>query len=79
MKNGVIKRECFTLGGVDFYIDYRDNTYYGEKGYKFYVVSTLNDDCWDFDFTKQFKSFEACKNYMSKCISKTCKQILLSI
>ena len=79
MGNGVLKRECFTLGEVDFYVDYQDNSYYGEKGYKFYIPSTLNDDCWGFDFTKQFKSFEKCKNYMNKCISKTCKQILLYI
>ena len=79
MKNGVIKREYFTLGEVDFYIDYQDNAYYGEKSFKFYVPSTFNDGCWDFDFTKQFKSFEACKNYMTKCISKICKQIILSI
>lgn len=79
MKYGIIRREYFTLGGVDFYIDYQDNSYYGKKGYKYYVPSSLNEDCWDFDFTKQFKSVDSCKNYMTKCISKTCKQILLSI
>lgn len=79
MKYGIIRREYFTLGGVDFYIDYQDNAYYGKKSYKYYVPSSLTEDCWDIDFTKQFKSFDSCKNYMTKCISKTCKQILLSI
>ena len=79
MSYGVIRRDSFSLGEVDFYIDYQDNSYYGKKSCKYYVPSSLNEDCWGIDFTKQFKSFESCKNYMTKCISKTCKQILMSV
>ena len=76
MQHGVISRHTFTIASMDFYIDLQDQLYYGEKAYKYYVPSQLNDDCWGIDFTKQFRTEQACKDYMVKCIIKTCKAIL---
>lgn len=76
MKYGILNTNMFTLGNIDFFIDYQNNSYYGEKSYKCYVPSHLNDNCWNIDFTKQFRSEEKCKNYMIKCIKTTAKKLL---
>ena len=79
MQHGVLSRTTITLGNNDFYVDYQDNRYYGESAHKYYVPSALNDSCWGFDFTKQFKTEANCTSYMNKCISKTCKSIIKSL
>jgi len=76
MQYGVIKRNNFQLGNIDFYIDLVDMSYYGERAVCYYTPSHLVDNCWEIDFTKQFKTFENCKQYMIKQINKTCKLIL---
>lgn len=76
MKHGVISRTIFSIGPLNLWIDYEDSAYYGKSTGKYYVPSRLIDDCWGIDFTKQFRTFEACKTYITKCVIKTCKQIL---
>ena len=73
--HGVINRNAFTLGGIDFWIDYQDNTYFGGKG-KYYVPSSLIGNDWEIDFTKQFRTYDNCKDYIIKCVKTTCKNIL---
>lgn len=74
-KHGVINTNSFTLGDIDFWIDYQDNTYFGSKG-KYYVPSCLISNDWGIDFTKQFRTYDNCKDYIIKCVKTTCKNIL---
>lgn len=79
MRHGIISSSYFTLGGIDFWIDLVDNSYYGKKAYTYYTPSSLTDDCWGINFTKQFRSEQACRTYITKCIKRTCKAILKDI
>ena len=79
MRYGVISSTYFTIGNIDFWINLQDNSYFGERANKYYVPSPLIDGCWGIDFTKQFKTEQACINYITKCVKQTCKQILNSI
>ena len=76
MRHGVVSSTCFQLGEVTFYIDLQDMSYYGERAIKYYVPSCLISDDWGIAFTKQFRTEQACKNYIIKCVKRTCKQIL---
>lgn len=79
MQHGVVSRSLFDLGGNQFWIDLQDNSYYGERKALYFVPSRLNNDCWGIDFSRQFKTEENCRKYMTKCIFITCKQILKDI
>lgn len=79
MSHGVISRNCIDIGTLQLWIDYQDQGYFGERSVKYYVPSTLNDDCWGIDFTRQFKTQANCERYLRKCIKQTCKQILKDI
>ena len=76
MAYGIMNTNSFTLGDTDFYIDYQDQSYYGQKANKYYSPSHLNDDCWNIDFTKCFRTEQACKDYITKCVKQVCKKIL---
>lgn len=79
MRYGIISRTYFTLNGIDFWINLQDNSYFGGRKVLYYVPSYEIDDCWGIDFTKQFKTEDACRKYITKCVKQTCKSILKDI
>ena len=76
MRPGVVSSTYFDLGELTFYIDLEDQSYWGKRAVKYYVPSRLISDDWGIDFTKQFRTEQACKEYITKCVKRTCKQIL---
>ena len=76
MRHGIISSTYFTIGNIDFWIDLQDNSYFGERKAYYYVPSYRIEDCWNIDFTRQFKTEQACVKYITKCVKQTCKNIL---